>query len=169
MNYKKILQHGLALILYVGIQVVLFKDLGFFDKAFSFIYIGLFLFLPIEIDRLLLLGLGFFTGIFIDMFYDSLGVHAGASVLVCFFRPGWINLITPQGGYDEGAAPSLSQLGGGWFLRYMIPLILIHHLAIFYIEAGGFSLFFFTLVKVLASTLFTFLVLLLVQLLFYRR
>jgi len=60
-------------------------------------------------------------------------------------------------------------MGFGWFFAYASLLVFVHHLAIFYIEAGGFSLFFFTLVKVFFSTVFTFLVLFLIQLLFSRR
>ena len=169
MNYQRFIVQGLIFILFVTIQVTLFKNLALFDRAFCFVYLGFLLFLPFDTDNLALLVMGFVTGIIVDVFYDSLGVHAAASVFVAFLRPGWVTLITPQGGYDEGASPSISRNGLFWYLRYVIPLILVHQLAIFYLEAGGFSLFFFTLVKALSSSLLTFVVLLLVQLLFYRR
>ena len=111
-----------------------------------------------------LLGLAFITGLTIDIFYDSVGIHAAALVFIAYVRPYWINVLTPQGGYDLGANPTLGQMGLFWFLSYAFPLIFVHHFAIFYIE-GGFSQFFFTLVKVFSSTLFTLLVLVVVQLL----
>ena len=155
-------------IAFVGIQVVLLKNLVIFDSAFCLMYIGFLLFLPIDIGRPLLMLIGFFLGLSIDIFYNSLGIHAASAVLIGFIRPSWINFLTPQGGYDIGISPGYQRMGFGWYFAFTSLLIFIHHFAIFYIEAGGFSLFFFTLVKVLSSTVFTFLVLFLFQLLFRR-
>jgi len=166
MNNRSILQL-FSFILLIGIQVTVFKNLALYDIAFCFIYIGFLLLLPIEFNRLVLLVLGFIAGFMVDIFYDSLGIHAAASVLLVYIRPYWINFLTPQGGYDIGGDPTLKQMNAVWFISYAFPLILIHHFAIFYIE-GGFSLFFFTLVKVILSAVFTFVVLVLVQLLSRR-
>ena len=74
-----------------------------------------------------------------------------------------------QGGYDSNVIPSLSVNGLQWFLVFAMPLIFVHHTVLFYIEAGGFGLFWFTLWKAFASTLFTTLVLVIVQYLFPSR
>ena len=153
---------------YVGVQVVLLKNLVIFDSAFCLVYIGFLLFLPIDLSRPLLMLIGFILGLSVDIFYDSLGIHAAAAVLTGFIRPTWLNALTPQGGYDIGVSPGLQRMGFGWYFAYSGLLIFIHHFTIFYVEAGGFSLFFFTLVKVIFSTIFTFLVLFLIQLLFSR-
>jgi hypothetical protein len=59
------------------------------------------------------------------------------------------------------------QLAGmQWFLVYVIPMIFLHHLVLFFAEAGGFSMFWFTFLKVAASTFFTTLALLIAQFLF---
>ena len=44
----------------------------------------------------------------IDIFYDSLGLHAFSCVLVMYVRNYWLTLITPQGGYDSSATPSIA-------------------------------------------------------------
>ncbi len=163
MNSRAIV-HFLTFFLFVGIQVTVLRNLTLFNVAFCFIYIGFLLILPNEINRLLLLAFGFMIGLTIDLFYDSPGIHAASAVLLAFLRPYWINVITPQGGYDIGVAPTVKQMKFSWFASYAIPLIFIHHFAIFYIE-GGLSHFFFTFVKVLLSTIFTFVVLVLSQLL----
>jgi hypothetical protein len=169
MSNRRIIFQFLSFALYIGVQVTIFRNLALFNVSFCFIYLGFILFLPIDIDRILLLFLGFISGLIIDLFYDSVGIHTAASVMLAFLRPHWINVLTPQGGFNIGVSPSLRHLPFLWITRYLIPIILIHHFAIFYIEAGGFSMFFFTLVKVLSSVLFTYFVLVLVQLLFYRR
>lgn len=143
------------------------KNLVLFDKAFCFIYIGFLLLLPFETNKVLLLIWGFVIGFFIDIFYDSLGIHMAASVLMVYLRSYWINLITPRGGYEVGMEPTLKLMKFEWFATYSLPLIFVHHFALFYIETGGFSLFFFTFVKVISSVVFTFVTIVLLQYLFY--
>ncbi len=153
-------------ILFVLLQVLIFKDLILFDRAFCFVYLGFLLLLPIELGPLLIIGIGFFTGLSVDVFYDSLGIHAASSVLIMFLRPYWISLLTPQGGYDIGAQPNIKTLGFMWFLIYSLPLIFIHNFTLFFLEGFGFRLFLITLSKVISSAVFTFIILALLQYLF---
>jgi hypothetical protein len=122
--------------------------------------------MPVETNPLFLMVLGFVMGVFIDMFYDSLGLHALSCVLIAYLRKYWLARLTPQGGYDIGSIPGLALSGLQWFLVYVVPLILVHHAILFFTEAGGFQYFGFTLGKVLASTIYTTLVILIVQYLF---
>ena len=153
----------LSFFLYLIIQVVLMKHLVLFNSAFCFIYIAFILFLPIETNTLLLMVLSFILGFMVDIFYDSLGIHAAALVLAGFLRNFWLSRITPQGGYDAGEGPTLAANGLQWFIIYSLPIIFIHHFALFFIEAGGFGLLWYTFSKVFFSTIFTFLILLLLQ------
>lgn len=167
MNSKNSVIQLLYFGLYIFLQIMFMKNMVLFDKAFCFVYIGFLLLLPFETGPLLLLVIGFFTGFIIDIFYDSLGIHIAASVLMVYLRPYWINLVTPRGGYEVGMEPTLKLMKFEWFATYALPLIFVHHFALFYIETGGFSMFFFTLVKVVSSTLFTFVTIVIIQYLFY--
>jgi hypothetical protein len=111
--------------------------------------------------------LGFATGFVVDVFYDSLGIHAAACVFIMFVRNIWINMITPQGGYDMGMVPSIRSNGWQWFFTYIIPLVFLHHSVLLFTEAATFSHFGFTMMKVLMSTLFTVVALMVSQILFY--
>lgn len=148
---------------YLALQVMLMKNLVLFHTAFCFIYIAFILFLPIETNTLLLMVLGFFMGIAVDIFYDSLGLHASALVLVAFVRNFWLMRIAPQGGYDAGEGPTLAANGIQWFLVYTLPILLVHHFVLFFIEAGGFGLLGYTLLKIFFSTIFTLVSILLLQ------
>ena len=161
--------HIVAFFGYLLLQVLLLRNFFLFDSAFCLAYIGFLLLLPIETSVLWLLLLGFTLGLSVDIFYDSLGIHASACVFIMFVRNYWINLLTPQGGYDLGAVPSLALDGWQWFVSYALPLVFLHHLVLFYVEAGGFHLYAFTLMKVLASTLFTFVFLFILQFFFYNK
>lgn len=155
--------HFLSFFIYLITQVVLMRHLVLFNTAFCFIYVAFLLFLPIETNTLLLMVLGFMLGFMVDIFYDSLGIHAASLVLVGFLRNIWLSRITPQGGYDAGEGPTLAANGVQWFIVYTLPLIFIHHFALFFIEVGGFGLLWYTFSKVFFSTIFTFLILLLLQ------
>ena len=155
--------------MYLLTQALLLKNFVLFDTAFCFLYIGFILMLPIEIGPLLLMGIAFLMGFGVDLFYDSIGVNAAASVFLAFLRPYWLNIITPRGGYEEVLIPSMKTLDFGWFFTYSLPLIFLHHFALLFLETGGFGMFFFTLNKVFFSTLLTFFILVLTQYLFYKK
>jgi hypothetical protein len=136
--------------------------------AFCFIYLAFLLSIPINTNRILAMFIGLLTGLVIDIFSDSLGIHTAACILLMHVRYYILQWSTPQGGYDSGALPSVPSMGLQWYVTYSLPLILVHQLSLFYIEAGGVGTFFFTLSKVLLSTLFTLFVIVLFQYLLGR-
>jgi hypothetical protein len=115
------------------------------------------------------MGIGFLIGFAVDMFYESIGLHAFACVLIMYVRNYWLNSMTPQGGYDSNSTPSLALGGLQWFVIYTLPLVFLHHAVLFFMEAGGFRMFWFTLWKIITSTFFTMLVILIAQFLFPSR
>lgn len=157
-----------SFILFLVFQVMLFKKLVLFNTAFCFVYIAFILLLPFDTNPLVLMFAGFGLGLLIDAFYDQQGMHAAATVMVAYLRNHWLGAITPQGGYDSGTAPTLKANGLIWFLSYATPLILLHHLILFFIDAGGFRLTGLTLAKSFASVSFTMTVLILHQYFFQR-
>ena len=149
--------------IYLLVQVLLFKSFILFNTAFCFLYVAFILFLPIEINTLALMFIGFSLGFMVDIFYDSLGLHAFTLVLISYLRNYWLSVISPQGGYDTGTGPTLAVNGVQWFLVYTVPMIFLHHFVLFFLEAGGFVVFWYTMLKVIASLLFTMTVILLIQ------
>jgi hypothetical protein len=156
--------------LYTLLQIWIFNHFVVFNGlAACYVYVGFLLLLPYETDKILLLFLGFQTGILIDIFSNTLGIHTAACVLVAYLRPYVIQLITPRGGYEENMELSLHNMGFEWFLRYMLLLTFVHHFVLFFIEAAQFSNFFYTLLKIILSTLFSSLLMILFQFLFYTK
>ena len=145
----------LYFVLYTLVQVMLFKQVVLFNTAFCFLYVAFILLLPIETNTLILMGVAFLLGFCIDIFYDSLGLHALSLVLVAYLRNYWLAAITPQGGYDAGEGPTLAVNGLQWFMVYSLPLVFVHHFVLFFTEAAGFGIFWFTMSKVMTSLTFT--------------
>ena len=156
----------ISFFIYLLYQALILKNIVLFNTAFCFLYVAYLFFLPVESNPLFLMFMGFIMGFAIDIFYDSLGLHAFSCVLVMYVRNYWLSLITPQGGYDISATPSIAVNGMQWFLMYTIPLVFLHHSVLFFVEAGGFGMFWFTLWKIITSTIFTALVTVVVQYLF---
>ncbi len=160
---RSIISSVVSFFFYVLVQVLILKNIALFNVAFCFIYVVFLLSLPVNTNHLLLMLIGFILGISIDTFYDSLGVHAFAMVLIAYLRNYWLATITPQSGYDGNAIPVLETNGIQWYLVYSIPLIFIHHFVLFYFEATTFSMFWNTFLKVFSSTLFTLIIILIIQ------
>lgn len=159
----------ISFFIYLLYQVLILQNVVLFHTAFCFLYVAYLLVLPVETNPLALMGIGFIMGFAVDMFYDSLGLHAFACVLIMYLRNYWLNNLTPQGGYNSNDTPSLALNGLQWFVVYATPMVLLHHGALFFMEAGGFTMFWFTLWKIITSTLFTLLVILIAQFLFPSR
>jgi len=167
MNSRFGIKNIIQFILFVALQILLFDNLVLFSTGFCFIYVAFLLFLPLGINRLWLLLLGFIVGFTVDMFYDTVGIHAAASVLLAFLRPLVLNLLTPRDGYDTNDSVNIHVMGWRWFLAYIFILILFHHVAVFFLETINFQAALYTLGKTIASTLFTATVMVILQLLFF--
>ena len=167
MTNRTIVFQVLSFFAYVLVQVIFLRNVVLFDTAFCFIYVGFLLFLPLETNRPLLMLLGFITGICVDVFYDSIGIHAAACVFTMFIRNIWLNRIVPQGGYDPGMIPSIRSNGWQWFFIYIVPIVFLHNTVLIFTEAATFSLFGFSMMKVLMTTIFTVVVLVVFQVMFY--
>lgn len=166
---KNILKYGLLFIICLELQVLLFDRIYFSGYLNIYFYVLFILLLPIQTSRSLGMLLAFVLGISVDMFSNTPGMHASAAVFMAFLRPSILRFLSPVDGYELGMEARVSILGIGWFIRYSMVLILAHHAWLLYLEAFSFSLFFFTLLKVLLSTFATGFIVFLSQFLIYRK
>lgn len=155
MTFREIVSTVFLFLLYLTLQILLVRNLVLFDYAFCFIYIACILLLPNETSFTWLLLIAFATGFVVDIFYNTPGMHAAATVLMAFCRPFVVRSQIDMPGLESRIDFSLNELGAGAFFRYVFILALIHHTALFFIEASSLNLLVPTLVRVGASTLFT--------------
>jgi rod shape-determining protein MreD len=152
---NRILRFGLIFILLLLLQVLLFNNIQFSRYVNPYVYLMFILLLPFEIPAWLLLIISFFTGLIIDLFSGTPGMHTSATLLAGFVRPFVLRIISPRDGYESGADPSLIVYGFRWFLTYTAIIVVIHHTALFYLEVFRLTDFFRTLARVLLSSLFS--------------
>lgn len=149
----------------VILQVLLLNKILFFGYINPYFYIFFILMLPFEVKGWELLTAAFLLGLSIDMFSDSLGMHTAATVFLAFCRPLVIRLISSRPVADEGLKPNLFHMGFSWIITYSAMLIFIHHASLFFLEVFRFTEFFTTMLRVLLSSLVTFILVFIAQLL----
>ncbi|MBA4322370.1 MAG: rod shape-determining protein MreD [Odoribacter sp.] len=164
---NSIIRYSIIFVVLILLQVLLLNNIQFGGYVNPYIYIMLILLLPVEISAGLLLFISFFTGLTIDFFSATPGLHTAATVLSGFVRPYILRVTSPRDGYEPGAMPSMEIYGFRWFLFYTVIIVLIHHLALFYLEVFRFADFFRTLLRVLLSSLFSVTFILLAE--YYRK
>lgn len=120
------------------LQVWVLNNVQFSGFVNPYMYVLFILLLPFETPKALVLVLAFLMGLSIDMFTDTIGMHASALVLTAFIRPFLLKMIAPRDGYEIGSFPRIFYYGFVWFLKYAFILVLIHHLFLFTIEVFNF-------------------------------
>ncbi len=166
---RYVLYKLVSFFLYLFAQVLVFNKMVLFGTAHTFVYVAFLLTLPFELAVIPGMFIGLALGLGIDAFTNTFGLHAAASVLLMYIRPMLISGLAPQGGYQPGAVPGPGTMGLAWFTPYALVLIFVHHLVIFFIEFGGFDLFWGTLLKVVASMAYSYLLIVIIQYVFFTR
>lgn len=80
----------------VLVQVLMLNNVCLFGLATPFVYVYFLLALDRDIDHNALMVLAFLIGLVVDIFSNTPGVNAGASVLVAFMRPSLLRLFSPR-------------------------------------------------------------------------
>jgi rod shape-determining protein MreD len=163
----RLIKYAVMFVVLVLIQVLVLNQVQVSGYINPFIYVLFILLLPVSTPRYLLLILGFSIGFAVDIFSNSLGIHAAATVLIAFIRPYVIRLISNRE-EDRNEYPGLRQNKFSWFLYYTSVLVFVHHFTLFYLEYFTFSHFFSTFLKVLLSSVFSIFVIVLSQFLIFR-
>lgn len=147
------------IILYV-IQAFVFKDLeiGFGDSLsiVVFVYPVMILILPLSVSKTASLIVAFAMGFFVDLWYQSPGVHAAALVAMAFARPYVVGLLLDDAEIRTNLNGQSLVVSLPTFMSYAICLYLIHTVLYFLLEQFSLANFGSILLKALFSALFSF-------------
>lgn len=166
MNSRLILPNILRFIFVVLIQVLILNQLPLHRFISPYIYPLFILLLPFRTPQWLMLVLGFSIGTIIDLFTHTPGLNAAATTLLAFIRNYIIELYSPRNMVSNIPFPSLQYLGFKFFLSYILTCIFIHLFVLFFLDSFGSISIFEILLRVLLSTLFSAILILLYEYLF---
>jgi len=123
----------------MALQILIFNQLNFLDFLNPFVYVLFIILLPISLNKTSLIFISFLTGFFIDLFLDTGGVHAAATVSIGYLRP--IALKFSFGAAYEYQSIKINDSERYQRLSYFTLMIMIHHFILF-------SLIYFSLKKI---------------------
>ena len=150
-------------------QVWVLNNVRFNGYINPYLYIYFVLLLPFSTPKWLLLVSSFLLGLSVDLFMNTAGLNAAATVMMAFARPFVITTISSGTEYEVGERPSMKNQDMTWFVYYCVILILIHHFTLFFLEIFRIKEFFATFFRVILSSAFTFLLVMISEYLFYSR
>jgi len=139
------------------LQVLLFDQLQLWGACHPYIYVMCLLMMPITISHSLSMVIGACAGIIMDMFCNSLGVHTAACILIMFIRPYLLGaIVNDKDRLNEQI--SLRSIGMEALIKYVVILVLVHHLLVFSLAAWSWSHMGFVLLETIVSSILTILI-----------
>jgi hypothetical protein len=158
MSSKVIMTNILRVVLVIFAQLLVFKHISVSFADFAYIHFIIypiaFLMLPMRTPTLVILPVAFLIGLLMDIFYDSIGVHASASVFSAYIRTLIIGFLEPFDGYNQDDVPTMHKMGTGWYVSFMSLSLIAHIFFYFSVEAFSFVYFF----DIFLNTIFSFIV-----------
>ena len=154
-------------ILVMVLQVLLFNQLQLWGACHPYIYILCLLMMPITLPHSADMLIGAGVGLVMDVFCNSLGVHTAACILLMYVRPYLIGaLVNDKDRLNEQI--SLRAIGMEALFKYVVILVVLHHLTVFLLAAWSWTHIGFVLLETLVSSVLTILLILGYNTLRYR-
>jgi len=154
-------------ILVMLLQVLLFDQLQLWGACHPYIYLLCLLMMPITLPPIADMLIGAGIGLVMDMFCNSLGVHTASCISIMFIRPYLLGVIlNDKDRLNEQV--SLRSIGMEAFIKYVVILVLVHHLTVFSLAAWSWYHIGFVLLETLVSSAITIFVIIGYNILKYR-
>lgn len=141
-------------------QVVICNNICLFNVAVPFVFIYFIVRLPLTMNINIVLTISFLTGLTIDMFSDTQGMHALACTILAFIRKYILRLYIPREEEISDGEVSIKSVGFIPYFKFLLTIVLAYCFMIFTIEA--FSLFNLSrlLTQIVTSTILSFVIIL---------
>lgn len=163
------IRYLISFLLLISAQGVIFNHLVLFNVAVPLVFIYLIIMLPVTLGTNLSVLLGFLSGLAVDLFSDTPGVNALACTVLAFARKPLFHLYMSFDDDLAGRSPSSRTMGVGAYAKFVFTMALAYCLMVFTIEAFQFVNLQLTVLRVVASTLYTFVLIFAIDCITLRR
>ena len=166
-----LLRNILRFAVFILIHVLLLNKIPHLHRFITpYIYFLFLLWLPFSVSRQWLLIIGFLTGLTLDYFTMTPGLHTAACLLIAYVRPFLISVLMPKDSSDFNyREPSPKAMLWTPYLVYVFVLTLLHHGYMVFLQWLSFGSFLDFIIKVIATTAISMLLIITVELLFPRK
>ncbi len=141
-------------------QILVFNNMDFLGYINPFPYILFIILYPVNGNKMGLLLASFLLGLILDMFCNSGGIHAAASIILAYYRP--LIFKFSFGLSYEYQTVKLNDVLTPERFSFLLIAVVLHHLVLFILEVFRFSFFFEIILKTITSAIFTLLVCILI-------
>lgn len=156
---KFVIRYILAFLLLIPAQAIIFDHIILFDVAVPEVFISLILMLPITLGTNWSTFAGFMAGLCLDIFCDTPGVNALCCTVLAFVRKPVFHLYVSADDDLASRAPSSASMEHTAFMKYLLTMTALFCLMLFTLEAFQFFNFRLLVLRVVASTVYTFVLL----------
>ncbi|MDP3311738.1 rod shape-determining protein MreD [Lutibacter sp.] len=150
------------------LQVFVLNQVNLFGFVNPMVYILWVVLYPIKKEQGTFLLLSFLLGIFIDIFMNSGGINAAATLFIAFIRMPILKMILGKSDFDF-VSFNLRAIAFNKAFFYISFLTFLHHFIIFGLEYFSFSEFTSIISKTLLTSIFTILISIIGILLFSKK
>lgn len=163
MNSSNIIRLLILFVVCELAQLLIFNNLQISGFINPYVYILVILTLPFGMSTASMMVISFVTGMIIDLFCNTIGMHAAACVLIGYVRQYVLKMIAFRDEYKMGVFPSVASYGLTWYLKYALIMVSVHHFTLFFIEQFDTLFFWPTFLRVILSIAASVLLILIAQ------
>ena len=122
-------------ILLVFLQIFVLNKILFFDYIIISPIIMFLILFKYNKDSKKSLLIGFFLGLLIDVFNNSLGTYSIICVIIMYFRNLWVLKVVGEERTDELNLLSVQELGNFQFFYYSFPILFLFYSLLSFLES----------------------------------
>ena len=141
-------------VLLIFFQIILFNKINFFGFLNPFPYILFIILYPVKNNKNFLLIFSFLLGLIIDMFLDSGGIHALASLVLAFLRPN-IFKFTFGISYQYNTIKINDNFTSDR-ISFLLICVFLHHFVLYILQLFKVGNFFSLSLELILGTILTF-------------
>ncbi len=121
----------------VSLQVLVMNHIHLLGYATPLVYVVFLLYFPLNTSRVEILLWSFALGLIVDIFSNTPGIASSAMTLAGMVRPPLLSAIVSKDVADN-MSPNYHTLGWWTHARFILILVLIHHITYFALESFSF-------------------------------
>ena len=156
---KFAINFAISFLLLIPAQAIVFNHMILFDVAVPLVFLYLVIAMPLTVGTNVSTFLGFLAGLTLDIFCDTPGVNALCCTILAFVRKPVFHLYVSMDDDLAGRRPSSRSMDHAAFMKYMITMVLAYCTMMFVVEAFLFFSFRLLVLRIIASSAYTFVLL----------
>tara|TARA_Y100000766_G_C18836669_1_gene570797 strand:- start:567 stop:1070 length:504 start_codon:yes stop_codon:yes gene_type:complete len=151
---NKIVSNILLSIFLIFFQAMFLNHINFLNFINPYLYIFLIIYFPLKSNRSIFILIAFFTGLTIDFFSDTHGMHAAACLCIAYFRTYYLKIFFGIAYQHQVVKFKYLEFKQNFF--YLITMIFTHHIILFSLEVFSFTHLDIIFKKTISSLIFSF-------------